>query len=95
MGGAGTEGWEKYLNLSFTGSPFGRERRIFYRTIPERYTNNHKAPWIGKGYLRIIGRDAIPAIAGWNDPLNFQSYSLTLSDGATMATIQADYTVIA
>jgi hypothetical protein len=27
--------------------------QLFYRTIPERYTNLHRAPWLGRGYLSI------------------------------------------
>lgn len=27
--------------------------RVYYRTLPERYTHQHKAPWGGRGYLEV------------------------------------------
>lgn len=98
LGGTGArEQWEgNYVTLAFTGIPWGKAgRRIYYRTIPERYTNQHRAPWIGKGYVRIRGREATPAISGWNgDGLEFVPASLIFDDGQTSATVSADYVVV-
>ena len=27
--------------------------RVYYRTLPERYTHHHTAPWGGRGYLAV------------------------------------------
>lgn len=40
------------FNQPVPGSPTAGNR-MHYRTLPERYTNHHQAPWNGKGYLRI------------------------------------------
>lgn len=44
------------IQISFTrpvpGTPMGRNR-LYYRTIPERYTCKHRAPWVGDGYFLI------------------------------------------
>lgn len=86
----------KYITLSFTGIPWSKAgRRIYYRTIPEKYTNQHRAPWIGKGYVRIRGRDSSPAIAGFNgDDLSFVQSKLVFSNDSTSVAISADYVVL-
>lgn len=66
-------------------------RRVFYRTIPERYTSQHRSPWIGKGYIRVRGREATPAIAGWNgDAHDYVPTTLTLADQHRVVSIAAD-----
>lgn len=89
--------WQgKWITLSFTPPIPGQNpaRRIFYRTIPERYTNQHRAPWIGKGYVRIRGNQAIPQIAGWDgDGLDFQPYEVLVGDDQLSATFSADFVV--
>lgn len=87
--------WGKYITLAFTGIPWSKAgRRIYYRSIPERYTNQHRAPWIGKGYVRINGRTATPAIAGFNgDGLNFVPARLRFVSDFANITVDADYVV--
>jgi hypothetical protein len=98
LNGTGAKRWNgaKYLTLSFTGIPWGKAgRRIYYRTIPEHYTHQHRAPWIGKGYVRIRGRQASPAIAGFNgDDLEYRRASLVVEGNWNSATISADYVVM-
>lgn len=86
----------KYLTLSFTGYPFGKSgRRIYYRTIPARYTNLHRAPWLGKGYVRIQGGVATPAIAGWDgDGLDYQDAALIVGEGEGAVSVRSDYVVV-
>lgn len=47
---------EPHLLIAFThpvpGNPINKPR-LHYRTIPEKYTNHHVSPWIGKGYFQI------------------------------------------
>ncbi len=70
-------------------------KRLYYRTIPERFTNQHKAPWIGKGYIRIKGREATPAIAGWDgDGLEYNQLSVKIGDHEVSTVIDADYVVL-
>jgi hypothetical protein len=107
IGGTGADkSWSKYITLSFTGIPWGKSgRRIFYRTIPEKYTNQHRAPWIGKGYVRIRGRAATPAIAGFSgDDLPFVPANLSIAVSPFLehanpalghpVVISADYVVV-
>lgn len=45
-----------YITVCFThpvpGNPVGNPR-VYYRTVPERYTHHHRSPWLAAGYLRI------------------------------------------
>lgn len=45
-----------YIVVAFThpvpGNPVPTPR-VYYRTIPERYTNTHRSPWLAQAYLRI------------------------------------------
>lgn len=88
--------WNDYITLAFVTTPFGRTgRRIYYRTIPERYGRTHHAPWIGKGYVKITGRDAAPAIAGaTGDGLEYVPSGMVLTRGAETAEVAADYVVV-
>ncbi len=92
----GTTGWSKFLTLAFSSTPFGRTgRRLFYRSMPERFTRCHRAPWIGKGYVKIDGRKATPALAGWNgDGLNFVPGSWVVSSDDGSVRVSADYVVV-
>ena len=40
------------------GNPYA-PNRIFYRTIPQKFTNNHRSPWLAKGYMQIDRDDNI------------------------------------
>jgi hypothetical protein len=97
LGGTGVlPGWEEYLTLAFTGIPWSRVgKRVFYRTMPQRYTNQHRAPWIGKGYLRVNDKgEATPAISGWNgDGLEFERASAVLTRGEERVEVETDLVV--
>jgi hypothetical protein len=98
LGGMGdpTDWMGNYLTLSFSPPvpTVSTERRIFYRTIPERYTNQHRAPWIGKGYIRIRGNEATPAIAGWDgDGLDYHPMTVQVSGMGLTVSVQTDYVV--
>lgn len=45
-----------FVLIAFThpvpGNPIDTPR-LHYRTIPERYTNHHRSPWLAKGFLQI------------------------------------------
>ena len=93
--GAGP-GWSEWITLSFTPPIPGQDatKRVFYRTIPEHFTNSHRAPWIGKGYIRIRGNQAIPQLAGWNgDGLDYQKFNVKVENNGHSAVVQADYIV--
>lgn len=49
-------GPEPHLLIAFThpvpGNPVNKPR-LYFRTIPERYTNTHKSPWLAKAYFEI------------------------------------------
>jgi hypothetical protein len=34
-----------------------RDSRLYYRTMPERVTNTHRAPWLSRGYFLIDDRE--------------------------------------
>jgi len=70
-------------------------RRLFYRTIPERYSNQHRAPWIGKGYVRIMGDVATPAIAGWDgDGETYVPSALVISSAIASVRLASEYRVV-
>jgi hypothetical protein len=69
-------------------------RRLYYRTLPERYQHTHYAPWLGKGYIKITGREATPAVTHWSGAgLDYVPYRLKLTGNGQEATVQADYWV--
>lgn len=61
-----------YVTVAFThpvpDNPISRPR-VYYRTIPERYTNNHKSPWLAAGYFQIDGETnaCTPKLSGPGD----------------------------
>lgn len=81
--------------LGYTSSPYGHGgRRIYYRTIPGCYTNQHHSPWLGKGYIRISGNTATPAIAQWDGgDLAYVPGRITVSGNGNSVTLGADYVV--
>jgi hypothetical protein len=96
MDGTGiTQQGPPYLTLSFTGIPWSKSgRRIFYRTVPQKYTNQHRAPWIGKGYVRIDGGTATPAIAGFDgDDLDYNPSQIRIQRQDRAVDMDADYVV--
>ncbi len=82
---------EDYVQICFThpvpGNPISRPR-LYYRSIPERYTNIHRSPWNAKGYF-LIGEDNTvkPKSAGVLETLAYNSHELTYSG----VRIQTDY----
>ena len=84
---------EKHIAIAFNhpvpGSPTGGSR-VYYRSIPQRFTNLHRAPWNSKGYVEIHeDNSVVPKSAGPNEVVEgLMSNSLTLDCGTV---IQADY----
>lgn len=73
-----------YLSISFAkpvpGSPM-TGNRLYYRTIPERHTNLHKAPWMGKGYFEIDdGNSCIPRYMDNEEYKNFTQGMVAYND---------------
>lgn len=88
----------RFLDLSFMAPTPGVPRdffprRLYYRTIPGGFTNNHIAPWRAKGYLRIIGEGAIPSIASWREPLELNRNEIVLDGKTDKVIVRADYVV--
>jgi hypothetical protein len=64
---------EPHILIAFThpvpGNPVSKTR-LHYRTIPQRFTNNHRSPWIGKGYFEISeDNTVVPKSAGVNETI--------------------------
>jgi hypothetical protein len=57
-------------NLPVPGIPWKMAaNRLYYRTVPERFTNRHKAPWIGRGYIEIASDNSCKIkLADFNQP---------------------------
>lgn len=86
----------QYIELAFFTSPpgvvsrFGR--RVYYRTLPCSLTSNHMAPWRAKGYMLIEGDDdAVPKLASFNEPQDYNPNTVTLINGEKSVIVQADY----
>jgi hypothetical protein len=67
LGAAGLPG-TPYVCVSFThpvpGNPVARPR-VYYRTVPARYTHLHRAAWLGLGYLEVADDGTCtPKVAG-------------------------------
>lgn len=70
-------------NLPVPGIPWKMAaNRLYYRTVPERFTNRHKAPWIGRGYIEIAGDNSCKIkLADFNQPpADLQSFCFTVGD---------------
>jgi hypothetical protein len=85
---------QDHLLIAFThpvpDNPVSKNR-LYYRTIPQRFTNNHRSPWIGRGYLQIGDDNSVtPKSAGMNDVLDFQPYTITVGD----AKVEAPYVLL-
>jgi hypothetical protein len=90
LNGTGMEG--DYLTLSFESPIPGvsKEKKLFYRTIPERYTRKTCAPWMVKGYLKIHGNIATPTLASWDTMENYYKKIIIIND----LEIQSDYLIM-
>lgn len=83
-----------HLQISFAhpvpGSPVAN-RRLYYRTIPERYTNAHRAPWMSRGYFRIDEKnDCCPRIQARGEKLELNVNTINVGG----ARVRADYVLI-
>ncbi len=84
---------EKHLTIAFNhpvpGSPMGGNR-LYYRSIPQRFTNIHRAPWNSKGYVEIHeDNTVVPKSAGPSEVVaGLTENVITLECGAE---IRADY----
>lgn len=76
------------IHISFTnpvpGNPISRHR-VYYRSIPERYTHFHRPPWIGKGYLVINGEEGECTPKVLNEPMDLINCQ-TVIDGINIQT---------
>jgi hypothetical protein len=91
LNGTGLRG--EYLTLSFESPIPGvsKEKKLFYRTVPERYTHKTCPPWMVKGYLRINGNTATPALAPWNTAENYCRQTLIVNNTIE---IECDYLIM-
>jgi len=89
----------KFLDLRFVpnvpGAPAALVSRVLsYRAIPQKYTRDHVTPWRGKGYLRVHGNTATPAITSWKDERVYNPYKVIFSNENASVSVQADYVVM-
>lgn len=82
---------EKHLAIAFNhpvpGSPVSGNR-LYYRSIPQRFTNIHRAPWNSKGYFEIAEDNTVtPKSAGPNEKIDgLAECAFTLEGGAVVKT---------
>lgn len=62
------------FNRPVPGTPVNKNR-LYYRTLPERHTSMHRAPWMSTGYFRI-GEDnaCVPKFRDYNEPLELTTH---------------------
>ncbi len=84
---------EPFVTINFynpvPGNPVERPR-VFYRSIPERNSHTHRAPWTSKGYFVVDGNNGVcPKSAGVHDhrSLPLVKHSVRVGD----ASVEADY----
>lgn len=64
--------------------------RMYYRTVPEKFTHKHKAPWIGRGYIKIEeGNCCKIKIADFNESIDLIPHTFSIGT----VKVQAPYTV--
>lgn len=85
---------EPHLQIAFNqpvpGTPVKRPR-VFYRSIPERFTNIHRSPWNAKGYLQITENNAVkPKSAAVRDRLNYNAHQMVYGD----VELDCDYVLV-
>lgn len=87
-------GVDEFIQICFAnpvpGSPIGG-KRVYYRTIPERYTHQHRAPWNAKGYLVVNDstNDCCPKSLGCEEKIDLIEATVQIGE----ATVQADYVI--
>lgn len=87
-----------YITVSFThpvpGNPVDRPR-VYYRTIPGKFTHQHKAPWLARGYMGIKDSNACGPRFIDRDSPPITSYTFTTRWRHTeSAVIYAPYAVL-
>lgn len=50
------------FNIPVPGAPALRPR-VYFRTLPERFTNSHRPPWNARGYIKCIPPFVVPRLA--------------------------------
>lgn len=96
MRGTGKPDNGKFIQINYSlpvpGVPTNlASNRIFYRTVPERFTNRHKAPWIGRGYVTISEDNSCKIkLADFNEPLELTPYCFQVGE----AKVQAPYKLL-
>lgn len=82
---------DPYIKIAFMnpvpGSPINVPQ-VFYRSIPERYTHQHRAPWLGKGYLRISDDNEVQPRSAGHGERHTYNHNIATYNGIE---IQADF----
>jgi hypothetical protein len=90
----------EYLKFSLVppvpGAPEGMvSRNLYSRTVPLAGSKNHIAPWRAKGYLKMVGAVARPAVTGWRDELlhDLLPGRVNFCRGGERVTVDSDYLI--
>jgi len=67
--------------------------RLYYRTVPLKYTRCHLPFWRAKGYLKLNGKTRL-ALATWREPLEYNPFAVIMSNGNETVKVQADYVLV-
>ncbi len=83
-----------YIQINFNGPIPGNpvvRPSVYYRSMPEKYTHQHRTPWNGKGYLQISEKDGqncvCPKAAGVGEKHEYIKNTLEING----AIIECDY----
>lgn len=88
---------DNYINLNFSAPVPGMpttlaNRRLYYRTIPTKFTENHMPAWRAKGYVVITENgDVTPKLAHWGDERPYHKNAVLLQGFGTTVEVDADY----
>ncbi len=95
------EAWEgRNLEISFLKCPPGINsglftKRMYYRTVPSRITNNHIPPWRAKGFLRFREHNEVTAgLACFNTPQEYNQLHIRFERGEQRQLVQSDYLIV-
>lgn len=90
--------WENdFLELTFCppipGAPESLvSRRLYYRTIHDKYTRDHIPPWRGKGYLRIYDDNTVsPAVTSFTNVQDYLFNEIKISGFGESLNMIIDY----
>lgn len=84
-----------FLQIAFNhpapGDPTGKPR-LYYRSIPERFTNTHRTPWNAKGYFSVNGEtdEVTPKSAAPGDRAEFVRNRVRFAG----TEVEADYLLV-